>query len=77
MCYNAPHRVAISFDHHLFYPLLSLEDKDAVPLKMWLMAFDTPSEEQFVEYLRAFYDTPEGRDAIGEGSLYLLNLNSV
>ena len=70
--WNAPHMVAISFDRHLFYPLLSLEDKDAVPLKMRPMAFDAPSEVQFVEDLQAFYDTPAGRDAIGGRSLYLL-----
>ena len=70
--WNAPHMVAISFDRHLFYPLLSLEDKDAVPLKMRPMAFDAPSEVQFVEDLQAFYNTPAGRDAIGDRSLYLL-----
>ena len=32
--WNAPHMVAISFDRHLYYPLLALEDKDAVPLKL-------------------------------------------
>ncbi len=70
--WNAPHMVALSFDRHLFYPLLSLEDKDAVPLKMRPMAFDAPSEVQFVEDLQAFYNSAEGRDAIGERSLYLL-----
>lgn len=70
--WNAPHMVAISFDRHLFYPLLSLEDKDAVPLKMRPLAFDAPSEIQFVEDLQAFYDSPAGRAAIGARSLYLL-----
>lgn len=31
--WNAPHMVAISFGRHLYYPLLALEDKDAVPLE--------------------------------------------
>ena len=70
--WNAPHMVAISFDRHLFYPLLSLEDKDAVPLKMRPLAFDAPSEIQFIEDLQAFYGSPIGRDAIGARSLYLL-----
>ena len=70
--WNAPHMVAISFDRHLFYPLLSLEDKDAVPLKMRPLAFDAPSEIQFIEDLQAFYGSPVGREAIGARSLYLL-----
>jgi len=70
--WNAPHMVAISFDRHLFYPLLSLEDKDAVPLKMRPLAFDAPSEIQFIEDLQAFYGSSVGREAIGTRSLYLL-----
>lgn len=70
--WNAPHMVAISFDRHLFYPLLSLEDKDAVPLKMRPLAFDAPSEIQFIEDLQAFYGSSVGRKAIGTRSLYLL-----
>ncbi|MEC8011850.1 MAG: DEAD/DEAH box helicase family protein [Pseudomonadota bacterium] len=70
--WNAPHIVAISFDRHLFYPLLSLEDKDAVPLKMRPLAFDAPSEIQFVQDLQAFYDSPAFHEAIGARSLYLL-----
>lgn len=70
--WHANHMVAISFDRHLYYPLLSLEDKDAVPLKLRPLAFDAPSEWQFVKDLEAFYDTSAGRDAIGQRSLYLL-----
>lgn len=70
--WNANHMVAISFDRHLYYPLLSLEDKEAVPLKLRPLAFDAPSEWQFVKDLEAFYATPAGRDAIGPRSLYLL-----
>lgn len=70
--WHANHMVAISFDRHLYYPLLSLEDKDAVPLKLRPLAFDAPSEWQFVKDLEAFYGTPAGRDAIGQRSLYLL-----
>ncbi len=64
--------VAISFDKHLFYPLISLEDKDAVPLKMRPMAFDAPSEIEFVKDLKAFYSSPRGQTVIGGKSLYLL-----
>lgn len=70
--WNAPHMVAISFDRHLYYPLLALEDKDAVPLKMHPLAFDAPSEWQFVRDLEAFYNSPVGKAAIGPRSLYLL-----
>ncbi len=64
--------VAISFDRHLYYPLLALEDKDAVPLKLRPLAFDAPSEWQFVRDLEAFYHSDAGREAIGPRSLYLL-----
>lgn len=70
--WNAPNMVAISFDRHLFYPLLSLENKDSVPLKMRPMAFDAPSEVEFVKDLRAFYNSDPGKTAIGDRSLYLL-----
>ena len=70
--WNAPHMVAITFDRHLYYPLLALEDKDAVPLKMRPLAFDAPSEWEFVRDLEAFYHSPDGKAAIGARSLYLL-----
>ncbi len=70
--WHANHMVAISFDRHLYYPLLSLEDKDAVPLKLRPLAFDAPSEWQFVKDLETFYKRPAGKDAIGKKSLYLL-----
>lgn len=70
--WSAPNMVAISFDRHLYYPLLALEDKDAVPLKMRPLGFDAPSEWNFVRDLEAFYNSPEGKDAIGARSLYLL-----
>ena len=70
--WNAPHMVAISFDRHLYYPLLSLEDKEAVPLRMRPLAFDAPSEWTFVRDLEAFYNSAVGKAAIGNRSLYLL-----
>jgi hypothetical protein len=70
--WNAPHMVAISFDRHLYYPLLALEDKDAVPLKLRPLGFDAPSEWQFVQDLEQFYRSPEGKEVIGPRSLYLL-----
>lgn len=70
--WNAPHMVAISFDRHLYYPLLGLEDKDAVPLKLRPLAFDAPSEWMFVRDLEAFYNSSAGKEVIGRRSLYLL-----
>lgn len=70
--WNAPHMVAISFDRHLYYPLLALEDKDAVPLKLRPLGFDAPSEWQFVQDLEKYYRSPEGKAVIGARSLYLL-----
>lgn len=70
--WNAPHMVAISFDRHLYYPLLALEDKDAVPLKMRPLGFDAQSEWEFVQDLQSFYNSAEGKAVIGPRSLYLL-----
>lgn len=70
--WNAPHMVAINFNRHLYYPLLSLEDKDAVPLTLRPLALDAPSEWEFVRDLEAFYHSPDGQAAIGTRSLYLL-----
>ena len=70
--WSAPNMVAISFDRHLYYPLLALEDKDALPLKLRPLAFDAPSEWQFVRDLEAFYNSDKGKQVIGPRSLYLM-----
>lgn len=73
--WNAPHMVAISFDRHLFYPLLGFENEDAkkqVPLKLTPLGLGAESEVQFVRDLEAFYKSPEGKVAVGSRSLYLL-----
>lgn len=69
------HMVAICFDRHLFYPLLAFEDdadKASVPLKMQPLGLGAESEVTFVKDLEAFYQSPQGKAAIGERSLYLL-----
>lgn len=68
--WNAGQMVAICFDSHLYYPLFALEG--AVPLKMRPLAFDAPSEIQFVRDLETFYQSPLGKQIIGKRSLYLL-----
>ena len=73
--WNAPHMVAISFDRHLFYPLFGFEndgDKKSVPLKLTPLGLGAPSEVEFVRDLEAFYNSPDGKKAIGARSLYLL-----
>lgn len=73
--WNAPHMVAISFDRHLFYPLFGFasdDDKKLVPLKLTPLGLGAPSEVQFVRDLEAFYHSPDGKEAIGPRSLYLL-----
>lgn len=68
--WNAGHMVAICFEHHLYYPWFAFDG--AVPLKMCPLAFDAPSEVQFVRDLEAFYNSPLGQQVIGKRSLYLL-----
>ena len=75
--WNAGQMVAICFDHHLYYPWFSTKSGDSlssgiVPLKMRPLAFDAPSEVQFVRDLEAFYQSPSDRQVIGKRSLYLL-----
>jgi len=62
--------VAICFDRHLYYPLMSIQGD--VPLKMRPLAFDAPSEIRFVQDLEAFYNSPKGQAAVARRSLYLL-----
>ena len=68
--WNAGQMVAICFDSHLYYPLFAIEG--AVPLKMRPLAFDAPSEIQFIRDMEAFYQSPLGQQIIGKRSLYLL-----
>jgi len=70
--WKTPNMVAISFDRHLYYPLLAVEKRDAVPLKLRPQAFDAPSEWMFVYDLMEFCKSKDGEQAIGKRSLYLL-----
>ncbi|GGN02652.1 DEAD/DEAH box helicase family protein [Shewanella xiamenensis] len=70
--WDAPGMIAITFDRHLYYPLLSLERNADLPLKMRPAAFDAPSEVAFIKDLQAFIETPKGQETIGDKSLYLL-----
>jgi hypothetical protein len=70
--WHAANMVAISFDRHLFYPLLCPVKDGLLPLKMRPLGLGAASEVRFVQDLMAFYQSQAGRDAIGKRSLYLL-----
>ncbi len=76
--WSASSMVAICFDNHLFYPLLSVVDKQNVPLKMTPLAFDAQSEINFVKDLKALSEnTDKAKKVFGDCSLYLLRNSSV
>jgi hypothetical protein len=70
--WDAPGVVAVTFDKHLYYPLMSIDKEAGLPLKMRPVAFDAPSEIQFVNDLQDFVDSPSGQRIIGDKSIYLL-----
>lgn len=70
--WNANQMIAICFDSHLYHPLIHLENKDTLPLKMRPLSFDAPSEVQFVQDLEAYVTSQAGKDRLGDKSLYLL-----
>jgi hypothetical protein len=51
---------------------MSIDKEAGLPLKMRPMAFDAPSEIQFVNDLQDFVDSPSGQRVIGDKSIYLL-----
>ena len=70
--WNAPHMVAISFARHLYYPLMAPDGTGNLPLKMRPLAFDSPSEVQFIRDLEEFYASPAAAELFAGRSLYLL-----
>lgn len=64
--------VAISFDRHLYYPLLSKEKGANIPLELRPLAFDAPSEIRFVKDLAAYCETANGKALLSGKSIYLL-----
>jgi hypothetical protein len=63
---------AIVFDRHVFNPLMHIEAKNDVPFIMHPLVFDAPSEVKFVKDLKAFYDSPRGKDFFEGKDIYLL-----
>ncbi|MCO1021573.1 type III restriction endonuclease subunit R, partial [Escherichia coli] len=70
--WSASGMVAITFDKHLYYPLLSIEKNANIPLKMRPAALGASSEITFVHDLQSFVDSTKGQKIIGDKSLYLL-----
>ena len=64
--------IAISFREHLYYPLMSPAEGHTLPLRMRPIAFDAPSEVQFVRDLEAFCASDSGKAILAGKSLYLL-----
>lgn len=64
--------IAISFREHLYYPLMSPAEGHTLPLRMRPIAFDAPSEVQFVRDLEAFCASDTGKAILAGKSLYLL-----
>lgn len=64
--------VAISFARHLYYPMMAPDITGNLPLKMRPLAFDVPSEVQFVRDLAEFYSSPAAKELLAGRSLYLL-----
>ncbi|OHD02784.1 MAG: hypothetical protein A3H25_07825 [Sphingomonadales bacterium RIFCSPLOWO2_12_FULL_63_15] len=54
------------------YPLMAPDVTGSLPLKMRPIAFDSPSEVQFVRDLEAFYNSPVAKETLAGRSLYLL-----
>jgi hypothetical protein len=64
--------IAITFDKHLYYPLIAPADGHVLPLKMRPIAFDAPSEIEFVRDIEAFCVSEKGKEVLAGRSLYLL-----
>jgi len=70
--WNAPHMEAIVFESHLFYPLIYIEEKSNLPLKMRPLAFDAKSEVTFIKDLKSFYENEKNRDVFKGKDFYLM-----
>ncbi|WP_218152934.1 DEAD/DEAH box helicase family protein [Sulfitobacter brevis] len=69
--------VAISFEKHLYYPLLTKEKGSNIPLELRPMAFDAPSEIRFVRDLEEFCKSRKGVTILDGKRLFLLRNPSV
>ena len=70
--WRAPQISAICFPAHLYYPIMVLEDKDSLPLKMQPLNMNVDSEIRFVHDLQEAHDSGELLRWTGGRDLYLL-----
>lgn len=71
--WTAPNVEAICFDPHLFYPIMVLENKEALPFTMKPLSMNEESEIQFVKDLqKAAREKGRLKEWTGDKDLYLL-----
>ena len=72
MNWNAPNITAICFPAHLYYPIMTLQNQDTLPLKMSPMAMNENSEIRFVQDLQKASENGDLHKWIAGKSLYLM-----
>lgn len=72
LAWKAPGIAAISFSGHLYYPIMSLDKKSAVPVKMQPLPMNEESEVRFVQDLQAACDEGRLKEWTLGRDLYLL-----
>lgn len=70
--WQAPNMAAICFPAHLYYPIMTLQNKDVLPLKMTPLAMNEDSEIRFVVDLQAAFESGRLKEWIGGKDLYLM-----
>ncbi|MFU2134743.1 DEAD/DEAH box helicase family protein [Gallibacterium anatis] len=70
--WQAANITAICFEPHLYYPIMTLENAEALPLTMKPMDMNEASEIHFVQDLQAAYQDGSLKNWIGDKELYLL-----
>ncbi|MFZ7129602.1 DEAD/DEAH box helicase family protein [Avibacterium avium] len=70
--WQAANITAICFEPHLYYPIMTLENAEALPLTMKPMDMNEASEIRFVQDLQAAHEDGRLKNWIGDKDLYLL-----
>lgn len=72
MGFRDSHVNAICFDRHLFYPIITLDNKDSLPFSLKPLLMEAKSERKFVIDLQNACNAGKLKDWIGDKELYLL-----
>ena len=70
--WTAPNVAAICFEPHLFYPIMTLDNREALPFTMKPLAMNETSEIKFVQDLQKASVSGSLQNLIGNKELYLL-----